>query len=143
MAGYSRTPLSRKLGIKPGFNVLIIAPPRHYRALLEPLPVGVRLRRSGAGPFDMIHVFSTRVRELEPELRRLEAMMPDQGMIWVSWPKRSSGVSTDLDENTVRELALKARLVDVKVCAVDETWSGLKLVRRLKDRGARRRARHS
>jgi hypothetical protein len=91
----------------------------------------------------MIHVFSTRVRELEPELRRLEAMMPDQGMIWVSWPKRSSGVSTDLDENTVRELALKARLVDVKVCAVDETWSGLKLVRRLKDRGARRRARHS
>ena len=90
MAGYSGKPLSQKLGIKPGFRLLVVGPPRHYRSLLEPLPEGVRLHRSGAGPFDMIHLFATRAQSLAPELRRLDGIMPDTGMIWVSWPKKSS-----------------------------------------------------
>ncbi|HLC02526.1 MAG TPA: DUF3052 family protein [Anaerolineales bacterium] len=137
MPGYSGKPLAQKLGIKAGHKVLVVSGPRDYRSLVEPLPNGVSLRRSGNGPFDMIHVFSKQAQALEPELRRLEVIMPDDGMIWVSWPKKSSGSATDLDENAVREVALRIGLVDVKVCAVDETWSGLKLVRRLKDRADR------
>lgn len=139
MPGYSGKSLADKLGIKAGHRVLVVSGPKGYRSLLGALPDGVSLRRSGSGRFDVIHVFSGQRKALEAELRRLAVIMPDEGMIWASWPKKSSGVATDLDENAVRELALKVGLVDVKVCAVDETWSGLKLVRRLKDRGARRR----
>jgi len=140
MAGYSGRSLSQKLGIKPGFRLLVVGPPKHYRSLLDPLPEGVSLRRSGEGPFDMIHLFATRAQTLASELRRLDRIMPDNGMIWVSWPKKSSGAETDIDENTIRQVALKTGLVDVKVCAVDETWSGLKLVRRVKDRQPLRRS---
>lgn len=135
MPGYSGKPLAQKLGIKPGYTVLVVSGPRDYRALIDPVPDRVKIRRSGDGPFAVIHVFSTRAKGLAAKLRRLAAIMPDDGMIWVSWPKKSSGVATDLDENAVRELALAIGLVDVKVCAVDETWSGLKLVRRVRDRG--------
>jgi hypothetical protein len=140
MPGNSGKTLAQKLGIKPGHKVLVVSGPKNYKSLVQPMPEGVRLRRSGDGHFDVIHLFSTRAEVFEAELLRLAAMMPDDGMIWASWPKKSSGVATDLDENTVRELALKIGLVDVKVCAVDETWSGLKLVRRLKDRGGPGRA---
>jgi hypothetical protein len=135
MPGYSGKPLTQKLGIKPGFTVLVVSGPRDYRRLIDPVPERVKIRRSGVGPFDVIHVFSTQSKRLAEDLRRMEAIMPDEGMIWASWPKKSSGVGTDLDENAVRELALAIGLVDVKVCAVDDTWSGLKLVRRVRDRG--------
>jgi hypothetical protein len=140
MPGNSGKTLVQKLGIKAGHKVLVVSGPKNYKSLVQPMPEGVRLRRSGGGHFDVIHLFSTRAEVFEAELLRLAAMMPDDGMIWASWPKKSSSVATDLDENTVRELALKIGLVDVKVCAVDETWSGLKLVRRLKDRGGPGRA---
>jgi hypothetical protein len=139
MPGYSGKSLAQKLGIKAGHRVLVVSGPKDYKSLVQPIPDRVSLRRSGGGRFDIIHLFSSQAKVLEAELRRLAAIMPDDGMIWASWPKKSSGVETDLDENVVRSLALKIGLVDVKVCAVDETWSGLKLVRRVRDRGGSRR----
>jgi hypothetical protein len=139
MPQHSGKPLVQKLGIKAGERVLVVRGPKDYESLIQPIPGVVILRRSGKGPFDVIHVFATRVRELEADLHRLSAIMRDDGVIWASWPKKSSGVVTDLDDNTVRTLALEIGLVDVKVCAVDDTWSGLKLVRRLRDREVRRR----
>jgi hypothetical protein len=135
MPGYSGKSLGQKLGIKPGHRVLVVSGPKNYKSLIQPIPDGVILRRSGEGRFDVIHVFARETKALEADLRHLEAIMPDDGMIWASWPKKSSGVATDLDENVVRQLALAIGLVDVKVCAVDDTWAGLKLVRRVKDRG--------
>jgi hypothetical protein len=134
MPEHSGKLLVQKLGIQAGHSVLVVSGPKDYESLIQPIPQGVTLRRSGKGPFDVIHVFSTRGRALEADLLRLSAMMSDEGMIWASWPRRSSGVATDLDDSAVRGIALRVGLVDVKVCAIDETWSGLKLVRRLTDR---------
>ena len=133
-AGYSGTPLVRKLGIKAGFKLWVIEPPLDYWDLLGTLPDDVSIGRPDGGPFDFIHVFVTNGAQLEEQLGVLRARIVPAGMIWVSWPKKLSHVATDLNETIIRDLALRSGLVDVKVCAVDATWSGLKLVIRLRDR---------
>jgi hypothetical protein len=133
-AGYSKRPLVEKLGIKPGARVAILSPPRGYRQTLGPLPPKVAATSSLAGPHDFIHIFVTEKRDLEAQFSTLKKALAKDGALWVSWPKGSSGFATDVSENVVRDVALSNGLVDVKVCAVDEVWSGLKLVFRLKDR---------
>jgi hypothetical protein len=134
-AGYSGTPLPRKLGIKPGHRVLLLRAPDGFEDdTLGALPDGVTVGRAARGRADVIVGFFDRRTELTrrmPALRRL--MVPAAGL-WIAWPKRASGVPTDLTEDVVRELALANRLVDNKVAAVDDTWSGLRLVIRLADR---------
>ena|SRR5215831_2643228 len=127
MAGYSGTPLHKKLGFKPGMRVHLI------RAVYK-APAGVTALSKPAGPLDFIHVFTTEKADLEDRFGALMKGLAPAGMLWVSWPKGASKVMTDLNENVVREIGLKAGLVDVKVCAVDDVWSGLKFVRRLRDR---------
>ena len=134
MAGYSGTPLVKKLGIKPGMSLLILGAPPGYARTLGTLPDGVAVAKTARANLDFIQLFTTRRAELERRFPALKRALAPAGMLWVSWPKQASGVATDLTENVVREVALAGGLVDVKVCAVDETWSGLKLVRRLKDR---------
>ena len=133
-AGYSRKSLVEKLGIKVGFAIAILGGPRNYAATLGELPSGVKQGTRLKGPLDFIQFFSSRRSHLEELFPKLKAALSPSGMLWVSWPKGSSGVPTDLTENVVREIGLANALVDVKVCAVDETWSGLKFVYRLKDR---------
>jgi Protein of unknown function (DUF3052) len=134
MAGYSNKPLVDKLGIKPGARLVLLAPPQGYARTLGLLPKGVAVAKILNGTFDFIQIFVTKRRDLERRFAALAKALEPDGMFWVSWPKKASGVPTDVTENDVREIALAGGLVDVKVCAVDETWSGLKLVRRLKDR---------
>lgn len=126
--------LVRKLGIKAGFKMCIIDPPQNYWHLLDDLPENVSVGKPGEGAFDLIHIFATNKAQLEAQMGTLKQRIVPAGMIWVSWPKKSSKVATDLNENLIRDLALKNGLVDIKVCAVDETWSGLKLVIRVRDR---------
>jgi hypothetical protein len=132
MAGYSSTPLVTKLGIKPGHRVLLLCAPAEFA--LAGLPDGVKLLRSARGPADVILAFFDRRAELERRLQALRALMEPAAGLWIAWPKRASGVATDLTEDVVRELGLAARLVDNKVAAIDATWSGLRLVIRLADR---------
>ena len=134
MAGYSGTPLVKKLGIKPGFTIGLINPPDNYQALLGQLPPDVQIRRRLVSSTDFIHLFAASQRELDQALPRAKKVLSRDGMLWLSWPKQSSGVDTDLNGNTVRKTGLSAGLVDIKVCAIDETWSGLKFVYRKKDR---------
>ena len=131
-AGYSGTPLVAKLGIKPNARIAFVAEPPHFTALLGQLPEGVR--KSSRGVLDFAIVFVKAAAQLRKHFDSLIPRLQSNGMLWVSWPKKTSGVSTDLSENIVRELGLEAGLVDVKVCAIDDTWSGLKFVRRLRDR---------
>jgi hypothetical protein len=127
-AGYSGTPLPAKLGVKAGQRIAWLSAPRHFDALVGDLPGGVTVLRALRPPLDLLVQFTIVRRELARRLPRLrEAVFPD-GAAWVAWPKRSSGVATDVTEDVVRELARPAGLLDVKVCAIDETWSGLKLV---------------
>jgi len=127
-SGYSGTPLVQKLGIKPGFRIFVAGVPGDYASMTGKLPADVTIAPRLTGEIDMIHLFAANAKGLGDKLRRYrEAIKPD-GMVWVSWPKKSSGVSTDLSEVTVRETALPLGLVDIKVCAVDEIWSGLKFV---------------
>jgi len=134
MAGYSKRSLVDKLGIKEGFRIAIVNSPASYRATLGALPSDVTVdKRPGKG-MDLIHCFVNNKREATSTISALKNHISPRGALWVSWPKGSSGVKTDLNENVIREIGLKAGLVDVKVCAVDDTWSGLKLVYRLKDR---------
>ncbi len=133
-AGYSGTPLVRKLGIKPGARVGLVRAPDGFDVILGELPEGVSVRRRAQGPLDVIVAFFVRRRELERRLSGLRQALDPAGGLWIAWPKRASGVPTDLNENIVRELALTTGLVDNKVCAVDEVWSGLRLVYRLRDR---------
>jgi hypothetical protein len=133
-AGYSTRPLRDKLGIKPGFRIALVAPPAGYGTTLGPLPSGVARSRALRGPLDLIQVFVTRAADLERRFPALKKALAIDGALWVSWPKKASGRSTDLGEGAVRGIGLAHGLVDVKVCAVDETWSGLKFVYRLKDR---------
>lgn len=129
-AGYSATPLPRKLGFKPGMTAAFLDAPEHLDALLGELE-GVSVKRSLRGHADLVMCFVTRRRELERRAARLrEAVAPD-GMVWVCWPKKASKVDTDVTEDVVREVLLPTGLVDTKVAAVDETWSGLKLVVRV------------
>jgi hypothetical protein len=134
-AGYSGTPLPRKLGIKPGHRVLLLRAPEGFEpGVLGPLPDGVRVARTARGTADVIVAFFDRRAELERRLPGLRERMEPAAGLWIAWPKRSSGVTTDLTEDVVRELALANRLVDNKVAAIDATWSGLRLVIRLADR---------
>jgi hypothetical protein len=128
MAGQSGKPLTQKLGIKPGFRIFAVGHPADYLQIIGELPAGVTVLARPAGQFDMVHLFATEARTQAARLGRCrEAIVPD-GMIWVSWPKKSSGVATDLSDVAVRDLALPFGLVDVKVCAIDAVWSGLKFV---------------
>jgi hypothetical protein len=133
MAGYSRTPLVRKLGYAPGMRLHVVNAPAGFDRLLGRLD-GVAVVRSARRPLDAIHLFTTSRRELARRLPRLLAVLQPAGMLWVSWPKQSAGVPSDVTEDVIRDIALPTGLVDVKVCAIDATWSGLKLVRRLRDR---------
>jgi hypothetical protein len=134
MAGYSGTPLARKLGIKEGSRIFLLNAPGNYLQLVAPLPAGVQGAPQITSHTDIVHIFSTKKEELSKALRiSLKKMRPD-GMIWVSWPKKSSKVPTDITEDTIREVALPLGLVDIKVCAVDDVWSGLKLVIRKENR---------
>lgn len=134
VAGYSGKPLVEKLGIKSGAVIAILHAPRGYDRTLGEVPSGVRRRASAAGPLDFIQLFASRRRELERRLAALARALAPAGMLWISWPKQASGVATDLTEDAVRAVGLAHGLVDVKVTAVDDVWSGLKFVRRLKDR---------
>jgi len=134
-AGYSKRSLVEKLGIKDGFAIAILGAPENYAVTLGELPSGVRQANKLRGPLDFIQFFSSKRSRLERNFPRLKGALSPGGMLWVSWPKASSGMPTDLTENVVREIGLANGLVDVKVCAVDEVWSGLKFVYRIKDRG--------
>ena len=138
-AGYSGTPLVKKLGYKPGFRAKILGAPQDYARWIEPLPAGVRLSSRLRSEIDLWHLFTISRRELEQRLPRCAAEIQPDGMIWVSWPKKSSGVPSDVTEDVIRDLALSQGLVDVKVCAVDAIWSGLKLVIRKELRAGRRK----
>jgi hypothetical protein len=127
-AGYSATPLVRKLGFAAGMRAHYVNAPDGLAALLGELPDGVRLLARAADGLDLVLLFVSERRELERRLPRLQARIAPAGMIWVAWPKRASKVATDVTEDVVREVALPRGLVDVKVCAIDDTWSGLKLV---------------
>jgi len=136
MAGYSQRPLIAKLGIKPGARLALVDAPAGYTRTLGELPPGSVVRSRASGPLDFIQFFVVRRSELERRLPRLAAALSPDGALWVSWPKKASGVPTDVTEDVVRQVALGHRLVDVKVCAVDDVWSGLKLVYRLAERAA-------
>jgi len=137
MAGYSGTPLVKKLGIKDGFRVAIIGAPRGFLNTLNPLPNNLSINGRTRQPLDIALLFVAKESELKKNFSRLAAKLQANGMIWVAWPKKSSGVATDLTFTNVQALGLAAGLVDVKICAVDETWSGLKFVYRLEDRKRR------
>ena len=133
-AGYSSRTLPAKLGIRPNTRIALLETPRGYGAVLRPLPPGVQVTASIRGRLPFIQLFTTNRRDLERRFPALVRALAQDGSLWVSWPKRASGVATDLTEDVIRTVALAGGLVDVKVCAVDDVWSGLKLVRRLKDR---------
>ena len=133
-AGYSKTPLVRKLGIKPGFKIHFSNPPDNLQSLLGELPDKTTTIVELNGLVDYIHIFTKSKDELQTQFPILKAGLAQNGLLWISWPKKASKVTTDLNENIVRDIGLQNGLVDIKVCAVDEIWSGLKFVYRLKDR---------
>ena len=135
-AGYSGTPLARKLGIEEGHRVAALGAPEHFPALLEPLPPSVRLRSDlrGGGAFDVLLVFVRTPGELRRRFEQARRRLEPSGGLWVSWPKQSSPLATELRESHVRTHGLEAGLVDNKICAIDEDWSGLRFVVRLRDR---------
>ena len=134
MAGYSKTPLVKKLGIKPGFRLILLDAPEHYGQTLGELPENVTVADTLTGSFDFIQFFATRKETLVGRFPQLKQALTPAGTLWISWPKRVSKVETDLTENIIRDIGLDNGLVDVKVAAVDEVWSGLKFVYRLIDR---------
>ena len=134
MAGYSGTPLVKKLGIKSGFRLIFINAPDHYDKTLGELPDDIEIKSAIETELDFIQFFTKDCAELEAQFPILMAALSKSGMLWISWPKKSSKVPTDVNENIVRDIGLGNGLVDVKVCAVDEVWSGLKFVYRVVDR---------
>lgn len=134
MSGYSGTPLAQKLGIRAGARLFLRAPPANYPQRVAPLPEGVRTVRRLDATTDIAHLFVTRRVQLQAALAAARRAMRDDAVVWVSWPKKAARVPSDISEDVVRELALPLGLVDIKVCAVDDTWSGLKLVVRLAQR---------
>src|SRR5262245_49117279 len=139
MAGYSSRSLVEKLGIKAGTRIAILNAPRGYRTTLGTLPAGVKVTSSIRGSLPFIQFFAYHRAAFEKKLDVLLRALEDDGVLWISWPKKASGVVTDLTEDVVREIALPVGLVDIKVAAVDDVWSGLKLVRRLTARKTRTR----
>lgn len=136
MAGYSGTPLIKKLGIKSGFKIIVLNKPDYYWDLFENLPNDLSfVDDQNKEQVDFIHFFTKSEQELLNKMAALKLKLKPNGMLWVSWPKKASKVPTDIDDSIVRNIGLESGLVDVKVCAVDEVWSGLKFVFRLKDRG--------
>jgi hypothetical protein len=136
MAGYSPRSLAEKLGIKPGTVITALDSPPAYVKLLAPMPADVTFVSRLARGARFIHCFVERRAELERRLPAIARSLADDGLVWISWPKKAAKVETDLTEDVVREIGLRSGLVDVKVCAVDDVWSGLKFVRRLRDRKA-------
>ncbi len=134
MAGYSKRSLVDKLGIKPGHKLIFIGAPDGYDQTLGELPEGVTQTQSLRGAFDFIHYFTTSRTDFERKFPTLKEHLHKQGMLWISWPKGASKIKTDLNENIIRDIGLANGLVDVKVAAIDDDWSGLKFVYRLKDR---------
>jgi hypothetical protein len=134
MPGYSGTPLPKKLGIKPGFRVRLANAPAEVRAELREALAECQMKTKPGDALDFAMLFTKSRAELAREFLRFAKLLAPAGMLWTSWPKKSSGVASDVDENLVRGIGLDAGLVDVKVCAVTEVWSGLKFVRRVKDR---------
>lgn len=137
MTGYSGTPLAKKLGFKEGFRVRVSNTPANYQSLVMPVPNNVLISRTIRSDIDIWHFFTKSASELRVAMPKMHKAIRQDGMIWVSWPKKASGVATDMTEDVVREIALPIGLVDIKVCAIDETWSGLKLVIRKKLRSCR------
>ena len=133
-AGYSGTPLTKKLGIKEDFRVALVGAPDGFREELIGLPAGVTFVTSVAAQLDVILFFVKSQSEMISNFPRLSAKLRPAGMLWIAWPKKASGVATDLSDSSVRRIGLDCGLVDVKVCAVNEIWSGLKFVIRVKDR---------
>jgi len=134
ISGYSGTPLSDKLGIKSGFVIRLINHPDYYFDLFSHLPGDLKISVDKKIKKDLIHYFSSTSAQLKKDIPFLRKEIVENGIIWISWPKKASKIQTDVDENLVRQVALENGLVDVKVCAVDDTWSALKLVIPLKDR---------
>ena len=134
LAGYSKRPLAAKLGLKAGQRIAIYNAPAGYATALGELPAGVILLDESGSSLDLVHFFSDSRVELSTQFPRLKAQLAPTGKLWISWPKRAANISTDLDENRVREIGLANGLVDVKVAAIDQVWSGLQFVCRLKDR---------
>jgi hypothetical protein len=128
MAGVSGKPLTQKLGLKPGFCIFVDGAPSDYRGIVGELPDGAKIVTQAKAPLDMVHLFARQAKGLASKLSCYRDVIAPDGMVWVSWPKKSSGVATDLSDVVVRDLALPLGLVDVKVCAIDEIWSGLKFV---------------
>ena len=134
-SGYSTTPLAKKLGLKSGFSMLTYKLPDHYFDLFSDLPEGLEIVNSGREEeLDFIHVFVKTKEEMEDRIIHLKPLLKKTGLIWVSWPKGKSSITTDLKRDYIREFILQVGLVDVKVCSIDEDWSALKFVYRLKDR---------
>jgi hypothetical protein len=142
MAGYSGTPLIRKIGIKPGHRIHLHDHPVTFLRDLGELPEAVRIEDRLASDTDVMVCFVETQAQLKKQFTRLADKLASDGMLWIAWPKRASGKPTDLTEDVVRTIGLKAGLVDVKVCAIDEVWSGLKFVIRLKDRAKAAGGRH-
>ena len=138
MAGYSGTPLVKKLGIKDGASVALLAAPANFSRTLTPLPEGVEVREQARGKLDVIVFFATRERELARRFPVMARALQPAGGLWVAWPKKASCVATDLTFDPVQQTGLDCGLVDNKVCAIDETWSALRFVHRVADRPARR-----
>ncbi|NKI31866.1 DUF3052 family protein [Croceivirga thetidis] len=133
-AGYSATPLVKKLGLKEGYKIKLVNPPTNYFELFDELPSGLLITENSAVLKNFIHFFTKERKELEELLPNLAKEIKQDGMVWVSWPKKAAKIDTNLDGNIVRSFGLNIGLVDVKVCAVDATWSGLKFVIPVKDR---------
>jgi len=133
-AGYSGTPLARKLGIRPGDTVALVAAPEGFESELEELPDGVQLRRRAGAKPEVVVLFTTKANDLERRFAPLAKSVWPDGSLWIAWPKRSSGVATDLDENRLRDIGLPHGLVDNKVCAVNDVWSALRFVWRKQNR---------
>ncbi len=138
MAGYSGTPLAKKLGIKEGSRIALVNAPKDFQSVLGELPDDVEFIARPTKSLDIILFFVMSERELARDFAKLSQKLVTNGMIWIAWPKKSSGVTTDLTEGRVQRIGLDAGLVDVKICAIDEIWSGLKFVYRLKDRASRK-----
>ena len=134
MPGYSGTPLFKKLGIKEGYRLYVKNPPENYEQLIAPIPERVKILKRVSSELDLIHFFTKKRSELAGNIVKYAGAIKQDGMIWISWPKKASKVPTDITETTIRDVVLPLGLVDVKVCAVDDTWSGLKVVIRKENR---------